>query len=213
MQLNKKAIIQNNYHFFSCRSAEKIANIASDDINLLGEVGWDFTDATVIAQLVGRGDVTVNINSRGGDYYQGLAIYNALKAHPGKVTTRALGIAASAAAIIFFAGDVREVAMHAGVMIHNASVTVSGNRLYLAKLIEEMTNIDTTIASLISESTGLTLEKVSEMMDKETTVNSQEAVALGFATGVIAYSTAPTNLSGCDLAFLFNEINEINNII
>lgn len=209
---------RSNYHFFSARDAEKYTNIGAADINLMGEVGFDFTDSSVTAELAGKGDVVVNINSPGGDYYQGLAIYNALKNHPGNVATRVLGRAASAAAIIFMAGSVRQVARHATVMIHNASGTVNGNKEYLARVMEEMGKIDAAIAEIMVENTGLTVEQISEMMVAETYINSSQAIELGFAHSVLSDSAGPTNLGGKDEPFvnfddLLADLNDVKNLI
>src|SRR4051794_2069625 len=69
--------------------------------------GTGFTDSDVLAALasIGRRDITVRINSGGGDAFQGIAIYNALQGHPGKVSVVVDGIAASAASVIAMAGD------------------------------------------------------------------------------------------------------------
>lgn len=206
-----------NFHFFSARGAEKFVNLGTDDINLMGEVGYDFTDSSVLAQLAGRGDVVVNINSRGGDYYQGLAIYNALKAHEGTVTTRVLGLAASSASIIFLGGKVREIARHASVMIHNASVTVKGDRKYLSGVLAKIAEIDGRISEIISSETGLTPEKIAEMMDAETYINSQEALDMGFAAAILADNAdagAPQNIADSqDLSDLLAELEELNKLI
>src|SRR5690606_28928317 len=76
---------------------------------------------------IGKRDITVNINSPGGNFFSGLAIYNLLRAHPAKVTVNVLAMAGSAASIIAMAGD--EIAMDAGaqIMVHKASGVIVGN--------------------------------------------------------------------------------------
>lgn len=72
-------------------------------------------------------DVTVNINSPGGDMFEGLAIYNLLREYQGKVTVKVLGIAASAASVIAMAGDDIQIGRGAFLMIHNCWVVAMGS--------------------------------------------------------------------------------------
>jgi ATP-dependent Clp protease, protease subunit len=185
---------------FYARGVDSVKSFDAGDINLFGEVGYEIREDLVAAALVGRGDVAVNINSRGGDYYVGLAIYNMLKSHPGKVTTRVIGIAASAASVIQAAGDFREIASSARIMIHNSSVTVGGDKKYLSSVIEKIAAIDADMATIYTSISGLTPEKIAEMMDAETYLNSQEAVNLGFATAIMPEQTgAPEASAGLEI--------------
>src|SRR5690554_907877 len=106
--------------------------------DIIGEDWWTgegFTAKRCSAALrsIGNADVRVQINSPGGDVFEGLAIYNLLRAHPAKVTVEIMGIAASAASIVAMAGD--EIVMGLGtfVMVHNAWGVVVGNRHELAE--------------------------------------------------------------------------------
>ncbi|EPJ5267720.1 head maturation protease, ClpP-related, partial [Providencia stuartii] len=101
---------------------------ASSDntISVLDVIGEDFWGEGVTAKrisaalrAIGNQDVVVNINSPGGDMFEGLAIYNLLRAHNGKVTVNILGIAASAASVIAMAGDEIRMGRGAFLMIHN----------------------------------------------------------------------------------------------
>lgn len=87
------------------------------EIGYWGVTAEDF--ATELAALTAS-EIEVQINSPGGDVFDGLAIYNALRAHPARVVTRVDGIAASAASIIAQAGDHRVMTQHAQMMIHEA---------------------------------------------------------------------------------------------
>lgn len=94
---------------------------------------WDGTGVTAkrigaALRNIGARDVTVNVNSPGGDFFEGVAIYNLLREHQGKVTVRVMGLAASAASVIAMAGD--EILMGDGsfLMIHNAWAVAIGNR-------------------------------------------------------------------------------------
>jgi ATP-dependent Clp protease protease subunit len=95
-------------------------------IEIYDVIGFDFwsgegiTAKTISAKLKGAGAVTVNINSPGGDFFEGLAIYNLLRAHEAKVDVQIMGLAASAASIIAMAGDSVQIGKAASLMIHNA---------------------------------------------------------------------------------------------
>lgn len=89
-------------------------------------------------RAIGNNDVVVNINSPGGDMFEGLAIYNLLRSHSGKVTVNILGIAASAASIIAMAGDEVQMGRGAFLMIHNCWAVGVGNRHDFAKLANDL---------------------------------------------------------------------------
>lgn len=96
-------------------------------ISIYDVIGEDWSGEGVTARRIaaalrriGENDVTVNINSPGGDMFEGLAIYNLLAEHPGAVNVRVMGIAASAASIIAMAGDTIEMGLGSFIMIHNA---------------------------------------------------------------------------------------------
>ena len=127
------------------------------------------------------GDITVAINSGGGDVFAGLSIYNALINYDGTVTVRVDGLVASIASIIAMAGD--KVIMSAGsmMMIHNPWVATTGNAKELEKSIEVLKGIQDSIVPIYVAKTGLSEERVIEMLDAETWLTAEEAVDLGFA--------------------------------
>ena len=115
---------------------------ASDDntISVFDVIGQDYWGEGVTAKRIAGtlrsmngADVTVNINSPGGDMFEGLAIYNLLREYQGKVTVKVLGLAASAASIIAMAGDDIQIGRGAFLMIHNCWVVAIGNRHDFAK--------------------------------------------------------------------------------
>jgi len=104
------------------------------DISILDTIGtgWDGEGVSakrIAAALrqIGPGAVTVHINSPGGDFFEGVAIYNQLRSHPAPVTVHVLGLAASAASIIAMAGDTIHMGEGAFLMIHNAHSLAIGN--------------------------------------------------------------------------------------
>lgn len=112
---------------------------AEDDkntISILDAIGFDpwsgegVTAKRISAALrsMAGADVTVNVNSPGGDMFEGLAIYNILREYKGHVTIKVLGLAASAASIIAMAGDEIQVARSGFLMVHNGWTIAAGNR-------------------------------------------------------------------------------------
>lgn len=161
-------------------------------INVLDEIGddyWSDSDVTVERvmaklKLAAGADVVVNINSYGGAMFEGLAIYNLLVQYEGAVKVRILGVAASAASIIAMAGDSIEMSPASFLMIHNAWVWAAGNRHDFAELAQSLQPFDDAMAGIYVAQTGLNKAKIAEMMDAETWINGDEAIAQGFASGL-----------------------------
>ena len=152
----------------------------------VGDVYWEsgFTARDVIEALasLGRGsDVTVRINSGGGVAWEGVAIYNALDAHKGKVTCLVEGVAASAASIIAMAGD--DTVMLAGslMMIHDPALITFGDATDHAKSIEILDKLGSQLAGIYAEKTGSDADAVRDLMKAETWMTADEAVSLKFA--------------------------------
>jgi ATP-dependent protease ClpP protease subunit len=125
--------------------------------------------------------VVVNINSPGGDLFEGLAIYNLLRNHKGHVTVRVISLAASAASVIAMAGDTVEIARAGFLMIHNAWVLAVGNRHSLRDLADWLEPFDGTMANLYAARSGMSEDKVAEMMDAESWIGGADAIEKGFA--------------------------------
>lgn len=172
--------------------------IAKDDdgvavIDILDVIGYDWwsgggvTSDGVRDQLraIGNNPVIVNINSPGGDFFEGVAIYNLLRAHKGKVTVRILATAASAASVIAMAADELHMSKASWLMIHNTWVCVAGNRHDLTAAADTMTKFDAALAEVYADRSGQDLETVVAWLDKETWFGGSEAIELGFADGLI----------------------------
>lgn len=154
------------------------------DILIYGEVGWDVTAGSVRSQLerAGDADVLVHIDSPGGDAYEGLAIMNALRLHPGRVDVRVEGLAASSASIIAAgAGGRVEILQHAEMMIHEAWVFTGGTAKEMTKAAESLERVSSNIAEVYADRTGLSVDEVRDLMRAETWFTAEEAVAAGFA--------------------------------
>jgi ATP-dependent Clp protease protease subunit len=128
--------------------------------------------------------LTVVLNSGGGDVFAGLEIYNALRELDAEVTIRVDGLAASIASIIAMAGN--KVIMSPGslMMIHRPSVFAAGNVDDLDKAKAILIKIEESIIPIYTERTGLSVEKIAEMLEAETWMSADEAVELGFADEV-----------------------------
>lgn len=147
------------------------------------------------------GDLTVVINSGGGDVFAGLSIYNSLREHDGKVTVQVDGLAASIASVIAMAGD--EVIMSPGamIMIHKPWTMVAGDVNELEKAQEILNGIEDSIIPIYQARTELSKEKIVEMLEAETWMTAEQAVELGFADKLIeakkktSFSDAIKNLT------------------
>ncbi|HHT4105844.1 TPA: head maturation protease, ClpP-related [Enterobacter hormaechei] len=149
---------------------------ATDDnsISVFDVIGQDYWGEGVTAKRIAGAlramngaDVTVNINSPGGDMFEGLAIYNLLREYEGRVTVKVLGIAASAASVIAMAGDDIQIGRGAFLMIHNCWVYAMGNRHDFAELSQSMA-------------------AVQKLMDAESYIGGSDAVAKGLADSLLS---------------------------
>lgn len=164
----------------------------TDTITIYGVIGEDwFGEGVTLKRIdaalraIGDKPVTVYINSPGGDMFEGIAIYNRLREHSQKVTTKVLGLAASAASVIYLAGEERQVASSAFLMIHNCWTWLAGNRHYLRDVADDLEEFDAAMADLYAETSGQTVEDMAELMDDETFIRGKRAVELGLATSLL----------------------------
>ena len=138
----------------------------------------------------GSGDVTVWINSPGGDCVAAAQIYNMLSNYKGKVTVKIDGIAASAASVIAMAGDAVLVSPVSMLMIHNPATIAWGDHAEMQKAIDMLAEVKESIINAYAIKTGLSRPKLSHLMDAETWMDANKAVELGFADGIMARAKA-----------------------
>ena len=160
-----------------------------DVLNVIGE-SWDGKGVTgrrvgELLRSAGDRDVVVNINSPGGDVFEGLAIYNMLRGHKGDVTVRIVGLAASAASVIAMAGDKVEIARAGFLMIHNTWVFAVGDRHDLATVAGQLAAFDEVMAELYALRAKADAKEVGAMMDRETWVSGKAAIDQGFADALL----------------------------
>ena len=157
------------------------------DIYIYSEVGgYDVNAKTFIDELktVKDKNIDVHINSLGGSVFDGLAIYNALKNHSKKVTTKVEGIAASIASVIAMAGDKIEMAENSLFMIHNPFAMSGGDANELRKTANILDKIRNEIASIYASKSNHDSDHYINLMDVETWFNSDETLALGLINGI-----------------------------
>ncbi len=137
----------------------------------------------------GDGDVTVWINSPGGDCVAAAQIYNMLKDYNGTVTIKIDGIAASAASVIAMAGTKVLISPVSMLMIHNPMTVAMGNVEEMQKAIEMLNEVKESIINAYQLKTGMSRAKISHLMDSETWMNAYKAVELGFADDILFRNT------------------------
>lgn len=170
-----------------------LASDGENVVQIVGVIGEDFwadsfaTMKTVQAQLAPHAGkpVTVQLNSPGGDFFEGQAIYNLLRQHDGEVTVKVFGVAASAASVIAMAGDKILMPKASWMMIHNVWGLVIGNRHDLSAMAADMEKFDTVSAQLYADRTGMKAKDVGALMDAETIMGGEEAVSKGFADEIL----------------------------
>jgi ATP-dependent protease ClpP protease subunit len=171
----------------------KAAKPDENSISVFDVIGSDYWgDGVTASRIAGAlrsmngADVTVNINSPGGDMFEGLAIYNLLREYEGKVTVKVLGLAASAASIIAMAGDDIQIGRGAFLMIHNCWVYAMGNRHDLEQIAADMAPFDKAMGDIYTYRSGMNADEVAKMMDSETYIGGSDAVDKGFADRLLS---------------------------
>ena len=133
----------------------------------------------------GSGDITLWINSPGGDCFTAAQIYNMLMDYPGNVTVKIDGLAASAASVIAMAGTKVCMSPVAMLMIHNPATLAYGDQAEMEKTIGMLSEVKESIINAYEIKSGLARTKISHMMDDETWLNAKKAVELGFADEIL----------------------------
>ena len=156
------------------------------ELTLYGDIGdsfWEDISAKRLVQELETLDVeniTLNISSNGGGTTAAIAIANALKRHKARVIANIDGIAASAATIITSACDIVRMPKNALFMIHNPWTIAMGEEKDFEKMAETLSKVKNSIIETYIDKTGMNKEKLSELMDKESWFNANEAKEYGF---------------------------------
>lgn len=160
------------------------------DVWLYGTIGdgWD-DDALTARRLVDEladagGDVTVHVNSGGGDVFEAVAMHAALRAHGGRVTASVEGLAASSASMLLTAADEVVVAPGSMLMVHDPWACAQGGAGELRAMAERLDKVRDQFATLYAAKTGSGTEEMAALMAAETWMGAEEAVERGFADRV-----------------------------
>ena len=174
-----------NVHMLSNTGHRLIKN---GQLHLYGAVGSGFsedrffTDTEVVDALEKcAGDLVVRINSGGGSAIEGIAIYNALREYPHKITVYVDALAASAASVIAMAGDKVIMRLASQMMIHDPSMVSAGTAEKLERDAEKLRKLSERAATIYQSKSGLSKDQVLKIMSDETWFDAEEAVEAGFA--------------------------------
>ena len=168
----------------STESTERVLELCGT----IAEESWFADDVTPKMfkneLLSGKGDITVYINSPGGDCVAAAQIYNMLSEYPGKVTVKIDAIAASAASVIAMAGDTVLMSPTSMIMVHNPATIAFGDHNEMQKAIDMLAEVKESIINAYQLKTGLSRAKLSKLMEAETWMSAHKAVELGFADDI-----------------------------
>ena len=137
------------------------------------------------------GDITVWINSPGGNVFAGAQIYTMLRDYPGKVTVKIDAVAASAASVVAMAGDTVLMSPVAMLFVHDPSTIAMGNARDMERAIATLNEVKESIINAYAFKTGLTHNRIAKLMENETWMNAKKAVELGFADEILFEAVEP----------------------
>ena len=160
--------------------------------------------------LAGTGDITVWINSPGGDVFAAAQIYNMLMDYTGKVTVKIDGLAASAASVIAMAGGDVYMSPVSMIMIHNPSTIAIGDSEEMLRAKALLDEVKESIINAYELKTGLSRTKLSHLMDAESWMNANKAIELGFADKIMFMESETPDLTD---SLIFSRMAVTNSLI
>ena len=163
--------------------------------------------------MAGNGNITVWINSPGGDCVAAAQIYNMLMDYKGDVTVKIDGIAASAASVIAMAGTKVLISPVGMMMIHNPATIAWGDTAEMQKAIEMLASVKDSIINAYEIKTGLSRAKLSHLMDAETWMDAHKAVELGFADGILGRADLPEDVEPPAVTMLYSKAAVVNSLM
>ncbi len=184
---------------------------------VIAEESWfddDVTPALFKKELEsGSGNITVWINSPGGDCVAAAQIYNMLMDYKGDVTVKVDGIAASAASVIAMAGTKVLMSPVSMLMIHNPSTIAFGDAGEMKKAITMLSEVKESIMNAYEIKTGMEREKISRLMDNETWMDAHKAVELGFADDILQRADSQEeDPDGIEAPVMFSRAAVVNSL-
>ena len=183
----------------------------------IAEESWfddDITPQLFKDELMsGSGDITVWINSPGGDCVAAAQIYNMLMDYKGNVTVKIDGIAASAASVIAMAGTKVLMSPVSMLMIHNPMTVAMGDTAEMQKAIEMLGSVKDSIINAYEIKTGLSRAKLSHLMDAEPWMDATKAMELGFADAIMTRNDSSEDVEPPAVSMLYSKANVINSLM
>ena len=134
---------------------------------------------------VEEGDITLWLNSPGGNVFAAAEIYTMIRDYPHRVTVKIASIAASAASVIAMAGNTVQMSPTALLFVHDPSTIAMGNAKDMEKAIATLNEVKESIINAYAAKTGLSRNRISKLMSDETWINAKKAVELGFADEIL----------------------------
>lgn len=189
------------------------AIVSNDDKWIYDLFEMEYTSPSCIDKAIEEAngnDIIVQINSGGGSVFAGSEIYTKLKKID--VDVEIIGLAGSAASFIAMAGKKVSISPTAQIMIHNASTRSQGDKRDMADTSEFLNTIDSSIAYAYQLKTGLGEEELSKMMDKETWLNANDSVRLGFADEIM-FADEYEAVASTSVMLPKHVINKVRNIM
>lgn len=181
----------------------------------IAEESWfddDITPGLFLSELKAhQGDITVWINSPGGDVVAAAQIYNMLMDHKGNVTVKIDGIAASAASVIAMAGTKVLMSPVSMMMIHNPMTLAFGDKSQMKKAISMLDEVKESILNAYEIKTGMDRKKLAKLMDDETWMNANTAMAHKFCDGVLSRKEEVTEMP--EVTSMFSKQKVVNNLM
>ena len=162
-----------------------------------------------------EGDITLWINSPGGNVFAAAEIYTMIRDYPGSVTVRIASIAASAASVVAMAGNLVQMSPTALLMIHDPSTIAMGNAKDMEKAITTLNEVKESIINAYAAKTGLSRNRISKLMSDETWLNAKKAVELGFADDVLqrADASEADDLETPEVSMLYSRAAVTNSLM
>ncbi|MBQ8318105.1 MAG: ATP-dependent Clp protease proteolytic subunit [Lachnospiraceae bacterium] len=143
-------------------------------------------------------EVTIYINSPGGDVDSGLAVFDYMQLMKSPIRTVCVGTAASMGAMLFLAGDTREMLAHSRIMIHDPAYgggNMAGKKPHeLQYMVDKLKQTQEVLAGIISEKTGKPLKEVYKKTKQDSYFNAQEAIEYGLATGMVKTTNSESSI-------------------
>ncbi len=162
----------------------------------------------------GSGNITVWINSPGGDCVAAAQIYNMLMDYKGEVTVKIDGIAASAASVIAMAGTKVLMSPVSTMMIHNPATIAFGDKAEMNKAIEMLDAVKESIMNAYEIKTGMSRTKISHLMDAETWMDAHKSVEMGFADEIMQRQEFETEDIGVpEISMMFSQAAVTNSLM